>query len=184
MVAPKWRPSSGCERRGRWVLRTSPMSLSARAWRKCVFCAWSSLGMWLGPFLVSLGFVLDLSVGVGVHHLVAPSTTVAKPNRCAPQSSPGRPYPAVSPVCLVRPRAHRWSMAALKKKASGRRPVDGHRDRGVGVAQVKAGVEALGVVGRRWRPPGATPAPRGVGRVPSPGSDQKRWADVVLALAQ
>ena len=72
----------------------------------------------------------------------------------------------------------------------GRRPVDGHRDRGVGVAQVKAGVEALGVVGRGdgdARVAHLAPNVGAASGVPSVEGDRVKGggeANVVLALAQ
>ena len=68
--------------------------------------------------------------------------------------------------------------------------VDGHRDRSVGVAQVKAGIEALGVVGRGdgdARVAHLAPnvgATSGVPSVQRYGIKSGGEADVVLALAQ
>ena len=137
----------------------------------------------------------DLSVGVGVHHLVAPSSHGG-------QSKSVVPFREFAPVGRIQ-QLHRLALLGQMRldllvdggveeegENDGRRPVDGHRDRGVGVAQIKAGVEALGVVGRGDGDPRVAHFAPNVGAtsgVPSVERDRVEGGgetNVVLALAQ
>ena len=141
------------------------------------------------------GSCLDLSVGLGVHHFVAPSSHGG-------QSKPVVPFGEFASVGRVK-QLHRLALldqvgfhllvdGSVEEEGEndGRWPVDGHRDRGVGVAQIKAGVEPLGVVGRGDGNTGIAdlaPNVRAASRVPSVERDRVKGrgkTNVVLALAQ
>ena len=96
---------------------------------------------------------LDFSVGVSVHHLVAPSSHGGQSKPVVPLrefSTVGRIQQLRRLALLGEVGFHLLVDGGVEEEGEndGRRPVDGHRDRGVGVAQIKAGVEPLGVVGR------------------------------------
>ena len=141
------------------------------------------------------GSCLDFSVGGSVHHFVASSSHGGQTKSVVAFgefASVGRVKQLHRLALLDQVGFHLLVDGSVEEEGEndGRWPVDGHRDRGVGVAQIKAGVEPLGVVGRGDGNTGIAdlaPNVRAASGVPSVERDRVKGrgkTNVVLALAQ